>query len=162
MSKQVSKAAGNWLCQARLKAAKYNPDFLTRVGAVIHLSGITEDSLKKYEQNICTPSSEAIAIMADAYSQPEIINNYCSHECPLGKHCREISDVPPERTVLRIQNSLEDIAQGVKRIAEILDDGVIDEDEMKEIPVIRETFLEARRRFDEAIALLERAERHAL
>ncbi|MEG1559373.1 MAG: hypothetical protein RR398_00710 [Clostridia bacterium] len=100
MSKQVTKAAGNRYCQARLEAARYNPKFLTRATAVDELSGITEDRLKKYGLDIVRSPNEAVAIMADAYNEPELRAWYCANECPLGRDCREIQQMPPERALV--------------------------------------------------------------
>ena len=72
MSKQVTKAADNVYCQARLRAAQFNDYFATRRGAVDHLPGVTEDSLKKYELDINRPPNDVIALMADAYNAPEL------------------------------------------------------------------------------------------
>ena len=104
MPKQVTIAASNRYCQARLNAAKYNDDFATRVKAVEHLPGVTEDSLKKYELDINRPPNTVVAMMADAYNEPELRQWYCANECPLGKDCRDIEAMPAERTLIRLQN----------------------------------------------------------
>lgn len=49
MPKQVTVAGDNRYCQARLAAAKYNPELSNRRTAVSYLPGVSEDSLKKYE-----------------------------------------------------------------------------------------------------------------
>ena len=72
MQSRVTKAAGNRYCQARLKAAKYNEKLLTRAGAVDYLPGVTEDSLKKYELDITKTPNTVVALMADAYAEPEL------------------------------------------------------------------------------------------
>lgn len=157
MSKQVSKAAGNWLCQARLKAAKYQPDFLTRVGAVSHLSGITEDCLKKYELDISTPSSEAVAIIADAYNQPELRDYYCANNCPLGNRNRALPGMPPERSLIRLQCYLEEFQASLHDLADIMEDGKVSADEMQELLHVQDVLLEYRRRVDEGLSSLEKA-----
>ena len=62
------------------------------------LPGVTEDSLKKYELAINRPPNIVVAMMADAYNAPELRPWYCANECPLGKDCREVPEMPPERT----------------------------------------------------------------
>lgn len=158
MARSATVAASNWVCQARLKAAKYNQKFLTRVGAAEEIPGVTEDVIKKIELGISTPSNEVISLMADAYGQPEMADYYCANTCPLGKRCREIPEMPPERSVVRLHNSIEEIKTTVDRLSRILDDGIIDDEEKKEIPLIKADFLEMRRRFDEALVMLEKAE----
>lgn len=160
MSKGVTTAKGNRYCQARLEAAKYNPDYLNRTTTVQHLPGVTEDCLKKYELDLSNPPNTVIALMADAYAQPELKKWYCVNKCPLGGDCREIGDMPPERALLRLQNAVKDIDKAMEALSQIMEDGIISDNEKPMIPVIKDTFLEARRRVDENLALLEKAEVH--
>lgn len=159
MAKQVTVAAGNRYCQARLKAAKYNPGLSTRAGAIEYLPGVTEDSLKKYELNINRPPNTVIALMADAYASPELRAWYCTNECPIGKDFGEIEDMPSERALIRLKNSLREMDNTMQMLAQIMDDGVISDDEKPLIPKIKEQFVQARHRVDENIAVLEKAEK---
>lgn len=157
MPKQVTIALKNRYCQARLRAAVHNEKFLTRAGAVEFLPGVTEDSLKKYELNINKTPNVVVAMMADAYNEPELRSWYCTNECPLGKNCREIPKMPPERVLIRLQNANGSIKGVLQELSNILDDGKLDDDEVKKLPELRDDLLEVRRRMDEALALLERA-----
>lgn len=160
MARQVTVAAGNWLCQARLSAAKYNPDFFTRAGAVKHLPGVSEDVIKKVELDLSTVSNDVVMLMSDAYGQPEMVDYYCANICPLGKRSREIPVMPPERVVVRLHNHIDELSTTVERLSEILDDGAVDTEERKEIPHMKAEFLEMRRRLDEVFVMLEKAERN--
>lgn len=159
MSRQVTKAAENRYCKARLKAAEYNQQFLTRAGAIEELPGVSEDCLKKWELDINKPPNLAVMLMADAYNEPELRSWYCSNECPLGKDCREIPDMPPERVVLRVQNAISLVYKPINTLSKILEDGVIDDDEQKELPIIREDTLELKRRLDELLVLIEKKQK---
>lgn len=157
MSRQATKAVGNRYFEARMRAAKYNEKLLTRAGAVEYLPGVTEDSLKKYELDINRPPNIVVALMADAYSEPELRHWYCVNECPLGKDCREIPEMPAERALIRLQNSVYQMEQLVRQISLLMEDGTLDEDEKGAVPQLRDTLLEFRRRADENLAVLERA-----
>lgn len=159
MPRQATKAMGNRYYEARMRAAKYNEKLLTRAGAVEYLPGVTEDSLKKYELDITRPPNVVVALMADAYNEPELRAWYCSQECPLGKDCREIPEMPPERVLIRLQNVKAGVNTVAASLSTILDDGVIDAGEAEQLPKLRDELLEVRRRMDEALALLERAQR---
>lgn len=87
MSRQATKACGNRYFEARMRAVKYNEKLFTRAGAIDFLPGVTEDSLKKYELDITRPPNIVVALMADAYNEPELRAWYCVNECPLGKDC---------------------------------------------------------------------------
>lgn len=156
MSKKVTKAADNRYCKARLKAAEYNKKFLTRAGAIEELPGVSEDCLKKYELDINKPPNLVVMLMADAYNEPELRYWYCANECPLGKSCREVPEMPPERVVLRVQNAIALADKPIKDLSRMLEDGVIDEEEKKELPFICEDMLELKRRLDELLVVIEK------
>lgn len=159
MSKQVTKAADSRYCQSRMKAARYNEKLLTRAGATEYLPGVTEDSLKKYELGINRPPNTVVALMADAYGEPELRSWYCANECPLGKdRITEISDMPPERTALRMQRQLAVMQDALEEFAGMVDDGVITPDELERVPEIKKKFIEARQKVDEMLAAIEKVE----
>lgn len=157
MSRQVTKAAGNRYCQARLRAAEWNEKLLTRAGAVDYLPGVTEDSLKKYELDITKPPNIVVALMADAYNEPELRQWYCVNECPLGKDCREIPEMPAERALIRLQNSIYEMEKLTRRLSLLMENGEITTAEKETLPQLRDQLLEFRRRADENLAVLERA-----
>lgn len=72
MARQATKACGNRYFEARMRAAKWNEKLSTRAGAIDYLPGVTEDSLKKYELDITRPPNIVVALMADAYNEPEL------------------------------------------------------------------------------------------
>lgn len=156
MSRQITKAAGNVYCQARLRAAQYNEKLQTRAGASEVIPGVTEDSIKKYELDITRPPNDVVALMADAYNAPELTSWYCANECPLGKNCREIQQMPPERAIIRAQNAAGIMEDALDAYAEIVDDGVVDDGEREQMKSLRSKFLEVRRRLDEILAACDK------
>ena len=141
------------------EAAKYNEKLLTRAGAVDYLPGVTEDSLKKYELDITKTPNTVVALMADAYAEPELRAWYCANECPLGKdRIAEISDMPPERCVLRMRRHMDDMQDALTEFAEIVEDGVITPEELEMVPEIKRRFTEARQKVDEMLAAIEKIE----
>ena len=157
MSRNVTKAMGNRYCQARLEAAKYNEKLLVRSSAVEFLPGVTEDSLKKYELDINRPPNTVVALMADAYSAPDLTAWYCANECPLGKDRREIPKMPAERALIRLQNSAEDMDDIIRSISQIMDDGEITGNEKEEIAKLIAELKECGHRINEITAILDKA-----
>jgi len=157
MSRPATKAVGNRYFEARMRAAKFNEKLLTRAGAVEFLPGVTEESLKKYELDITRPPNIVVALMADAYNEPELRLWYCVNECPLGKDCREIPEMPAERALIRLQNSVFEMEKLTRQLSLLMEDGTLDEDELGTVPQLRNKLLEFRRRADENLAVLERA-----
>lgn len=159
MARQVTKAVSNRYCQARLEASKCNDRLASRASAAEVLGCVSEDCLKKYELDITKPPNDVVALMADAYNAPELVLWYCANECPLGKNCREVPEMPPERTFIRLTNTLDKLNSSMKELAEILDDGVIEGEEAQTALRLWDDFLEARRRIDETLALLEKMQK---
>lgn len=159
MSRQVTKAATNMYCQARLRAAKCNERLASRASASEEIGCVSEEALKKYELGITKPPNDVVALMADTYNAPELVLWYCANECPLGKNCREVPEMPPERTYIRLTNTIERLNSSMKELAEILDDGVIDGSEAEKALQLWDDFLEARRRIDETLAVLEKVQK---
>ena len=157
MSRQATKAVGNRYFEARMAAAKYNDKLLTRAGAVEFLPGVTEDSLKKYELDITRPPNTVVALMADAYNQPELRHWYCVTECTLGKDCREIPLMPAERALIRFQNSANGMRQVIDDMALIMEDGKLTDDELPKLEEIRAQILENKRRADEVLTYFDKA-----
>lgn len=159
MARQATKACGNRYFEARMRAAKYNEKLLTRAGAVECLPGVTEDSLKKYELDITRPPNIVVALMADTYNEPELRAWYCANECPLGKDCREIPEMPAERALIRLQNSVYEMEQLTRQLSLLMEDGTIETEQQTIILQLRDRLLEFRRRADENLTALERAAR---
>lgn len=158
MPREATKATGNRYFEARMRAAKWNEKLLTRTGAADFLPGVTEDSLKKYELGINRPPNIVVALMADAYNEPELILWYCANECPLGGHCREVPEMPPERTFVRLTNTMNNLGDAMRELAQVMDDGA-EQEEGERILHLRDEFLEARRRIDEMLTVLEKLQR---
>lgn len=161
MARQVTKAVANRYCQARLEAAKCNDRLSSRAGAAEELGCVSEDCLKKYELDITKPPNDAVAIMVETYNAPELAVWYCANECPLGRWCREVPQMPPERTYIRLTNTLDRLNGSMREFAEILDDGIIDTTEAEKALQLWDDFLEARRRIDETLAILEKVQRQS-
>lgn len=158
MPKQVTTAAKNRYCQARMRAAQYNDRFYSRAGAAEALPGVTEDALKKYELDIVRPSNDVVALMADAYSEPELRNWYCTNECALGRYTREIVAAAPEKTAIRLYNTITVLKATTDALFTMLD-GCVTRASIAELPKLKCEFIEAKKRLDEALALVEKMEK---
>lgn len=156
MARQVTKAGSNRYCQARLDAAKCNEKLASRASAAEVLGCVSEDCIKKYELGITKPPNDVVALMADAYNSPELVLWYCANECPLGRNCREVPEMPPERTFVRLTNTLNKLNASMQELAEIMDNGIEDDTDGNRILRLWDDFLEARRRIDETLAVLEK------
>lgn len=144
MTRQITKATNNVYCKARIEAAKYNSKFASRESASEEL-GWSKDSLAQYELGLCkVVPVDKVVIMADAYNAPELLNNYCCNECPIGKRIIEPIDKENIDNLFRFavltSNTLDESPTIQKALLKIVEDGVIDESEREELAAIVDFF----------------------
>lgn len=160
MAKQPTKAAQNVYCIARKEAAKYNPKFTSREGASEYL-GISKDSLTDYELDLCkVVPVDKVVIMADAYNAPQLLNNYCCNECPIGKRITQPIDAENIENLYRFAisatNDLENSKEIQRTLLKIVEDGVIDDSEQEELKIIVDFFSKLEKRSAELRIIAEK------
>lgn len=112
---------------------------LTRAQASEKLEFISESRLEKIENEKTDPHPEDILAMASAYNRPELCNLYCSQICRLGQdyipsvECKDLSQITLEMIV-----TLNKLSSEKDRLAEILVDGKITKDEIKDFKRIND------------------------
>ena len=92
---------------------------------------IDENRLVKLEHGTAKLQPEDVVALSKAYNKPELRNHYCCHECEIGK-----IDAPEVEFNTGIHEILVNMAVSLKtvnhnkiRLMEILEDGVLSEDE---------------------------------
>lgn len=125
--------------KARKTAAKYNDRLQSRDGAA-EMLGVSSSTLADYELgNTKVVPVDKVVLMADLYACPELKNQYCKNECPIGNRM-------PLATK---QNGIEGIALRIlkefdtdsidllkKDLIDITEDGVISEEEKPRLKAI--------------------------
>lgn len=129
MGTNPTKAANNIYCQCRKEAAKYNDKLNSREGAA-ELLGISPSTLADYELGITKIiPADSIMRMADLYNAPELRNHYCKHCCPLGGDVPEIDMESLDRIAIQALKHMRIVAQSRESLLDIVDDGMITDDE---------------------------------
>ncbi len=133
MGRYPTKSLENIYCRCRKEAAKFNQRLFSREGASEAL-GISVSSLSDYELGNSKPPVDVVVRMADLYNAPEIKNNYCCYECPIGFEknlALQIESV--EGTALKLVKVLNvaKISNIREELIDISADGKIDESEME-------------------------------
>lgn len=140
MGANPTKAASNIYCKCRKQAAIYNDKLASREGAA-ELLGISVSTLADYELGITKNiPPENVIRMADLYSAPELENNYCSTECPIG--CRNVPKLEVQeldRVVLKMLHALRKNENIKDELIDIAADGVIEENEKERLNEIINT-----------------------
>ena len=130
------KSIKNKYTVARLRAAEYNEKFKSREGASEMLM-VSKDSLSNYELGLCKiVPCDVVVRMADVYNAPELMNDYCISECPIGKITgQDIELKPVERLALQLIKNTNNMNYIRDTIADITSDGIID---ISEKPKLKE------------------------
>ncbi len=132
MGRDATKAAGNPWYEARMRASKYNGKLASREGAA-EMLGMSVSAVADTELGLTKfmPVEKAV-LMADLYNEPQLLNHFCLHECPIGcRHCisDEVNDI--DRMAVKLVRGLrtEDVERIKNTILDIAEDGKVNEDE---------------------------------
>lgn len=112
---------------------------LTRAQASELLVTLSEDKIEKIENERAIPHPDDILVMAKGYKTPELCNYYCSKQCPIGEvYVPEIAYKENIHEILvNMVVSLETMNQKKSRLMEILADGCVEDDEIKDFKQIQ-------------------------
>lgn len=120
-----TKITENAYYSARIKAAEYNDQLHSREGAA-QVVCIERTRLANIELGNINPHPEEVNLMASSYNAPELLNYYCSSQCPLG--CGRVDRLEPrnlESAALKIDRLTRNIDEIAESISDIAEDGKI-------------------------------------
>ena len=135
MSTYPTKASNNIYCQCRRLAALKNEKLKSREGAAEQL-GYSPSSVGGWESGNDRPSPEAVMLMSDLYHAPELKNYYCRNECPLGEGMPELKIRDIDRITVMTLSAIKKVSQSRDNLLEIVEDGIISEDERPQLAQI--------------------------
>ena len=134
MGRNSTKENKNIYQKSREKAG------LTREAAAEKMVYVSPDRIEKIENRGMIPHPDEVLAMAEHYRNPALCNYYCSHECEIGQaYVPEIRLKDVSQITLEMLANLNRISKEKERMVEILVDGVIHEDEVKDFRHIIET-----------------------
>lgn len=139
MGRRPTKASDNPFCQARMAAAKYDERLYSKEVAA-DLIGVHVSSLSDYElgyTKVVPP--DKVALMADLYKAPELINYYCREVCPLGWDMPKLEIEDLDRITIKALSALRKIDKAKESLLDITEDGRITEEEQPELKNILNT-----------------------
>lgn len=82
--KSMQNQERNIYRRARIKAIPCNKNLQSIERASEEL-GISGSTLNKYELFLNVPPPDTVVLMADTYETPELLQQYCATECPIGR-----------------------------------------------------------------------------
>lgn len=125
--------------QARKEAATGDSRLFNRDFAAEQL-GIASYTLGEYERGVTkVVPIDKVVLMADLYNKPELVTNYCRHECPVhGFLPLATEDKGIQGIALRLLRGLDedDLEEMKDKLIDIAEDGKITEDEVPELKKI--------------------------
>ncbi len=125
--------------QARKEAATWDSRLFNRDFAAEQL-GIASYTLGEYERGVTkVVPIDKVVLMADLYNKPELVTNYCRHECPVhGFLPLATEDKGIQGIALRLLRGLDedDLEEMKDKLIDIAEDGKITEDEVPELKKI--------------------------
>lgn len=111
---------------------------IEKAGEIIN--GITADRIAKIENGSIHVQPEDIVLMAECYRAPELCNHYCTHECAIGeKNVARVEIKSFSQIAIETLNSLNKMTHFKDRLLEIVEDGLVAEDEEEDFIKIKST-----------------------
>ena len=133
MAGTATKAADNVLYNARIKAQAGNDRLGSRENAA-EIMGIDRTRLARMELGMLTPYPEEIMLMADAYNAPELMNHFCTCECPIGKRMIPRAElIQLDRLTIKILNAVDGVQDVGATMRRIAGDGKVTTDKLPEL-----------------------------
>lgn len=111
---------------------------LSREKASELLETIPPEKIERIESEKLLPHPEEVLIMSEKYKAPEMCNQYCAKQCPIGQQYVpevEIKELP--QIVLEMIASLNSMQKKQERLIEITADGKIDDSELDDFVYIQ-------------------------
>lgn len=139
MAKIATKAASSVHYRARMEAYSCNERLGSRDGAA-EIIGIDRTRLARIELGTIVPYPEEVIMMADAYNAPELMNHYCTKECPIGR--RIIPQAEPihfDRLTIKVSNAVENCMDAGKTMRAIAGSGNFTERDVAELHEVLKT-----------------------
>lgn len=110
----------------------------TREKASELIGFISADRIEKIENAKVNIQPEDVMALADCYKAPNLCNNYCSRECPIGReYVPELQPKSLSQIAIETLNALNKMNQEKDRLLEIVEDGKINPDEYEDFITIK-------------------------
>jgi len=112
---------------------------LTRAQASDALVFLSEAKIEKIESEATRPQPEDVIAMAKAYKRPDLCNNYCANECPIGKKSVaeiDYKNLSISNITLEVLSSLNYLSNNKDRFIDITVDGEVSDKELPDFAKI--------------------------
>ncbi|EGY78663.1 helix-turn-helix domain-containing protein [Peptoniphilus indolicus] len=130
MGRDARSAKNNIYYKARIEASGYNEKLKSRESAA-EMLGVHASTLADYELGIVKcPQPDKVVLMADLYNAPELLNRYCTDECPIGCSCVAPMKVETlDRVTIKTLSAIKSLDEVKNELLDITSDGDVDDSE---------------------------------
>ncbi|MBL7575550.1 Helix-turn-helix [Peptoniphilus asaccharolyticus DSM 20463] len=130
MGRDARSAKNNIYYKARIEASGYNEKLKSRESAA-EMLGVHASTLADYELGIVKcPQPDKVVLMADLYNAPELLNRYCTDECPIGCSCVDRLEIENlDRITIKTLSAIKNLDEAKYELLDITSDGIIDDSE---------------------------------
>lgn len=105
--------------------------------------GLSSDRIEKIESGKTQIRPEDVVMMSQAYKKPELLNYYCTNECPIGmKTVIPVNKHELSQIALSMLKSLGELESRKDRLIDICIDNKITDDELPEFVAIKDSLTE--------------------
>lgn len=129
----MGKTFGDQCREARMKASAYNEKLATQAGAAELLDVSSPETIGRWERDEVAPSNINVRRMAQLYNAPELLQNYCAMQCPIG--CGRVtpcSNASLEQTAIRLFSEASGVDETVKTLLLVAADGEVTKEEARQ------------------------------
>ncbi len=124
--------------EARKNAAKSKGSFNNAENAP-EFVGIERTRLLKIEANEVVAHPDEVARMVEAYEAPELVNYYCTRQCPLGQGGSLLIHDDLDRIFVTLMSALHSLEKAEDALYHILEDGKVSIDEEQDFRQLLKT-----------------------
>lgn len=136
-----------------------NKRWLTQEDAA-NLLNTSKGTICKWENDLLKnmiPSPQKVIAMSELYKDPGLRKRHCTQHCPIGKRDYNLDEA--RKTIFQTGYGLikanEDLIKFKEELFDILEDGVVDDDEVKKLIKLKSTISSVQKLLDEIeIAML--------
>lgn len=141
------KTTSNAYKAARLRKAERDQTYRTSEYVAQSVLYMTRERLQKIEQDDpkkqqADPTPEEVIAMAKAYDAPELLDHFCSRQCPIGKGREPLEHDNIYKIGFNLVTSINRLQEAAIDISNILKDGAISDDEKREFSDILNLLLD--------------------
>lgn len=139
MARCSMQTIGSVYYQARMTASGYNDKLKSREGAA-EIFNMHPATLTKYENGTLRVPHDVVLLMAETYQSPELVNHYCTSDCPIGRrNMIKLENKDMMHLTVQLHMDTQRMIVAKEKMMKIMEDGIIEEHELADLALVMES-----------------------